>query len=611
MPFPAPDKGNGCKNQFIIVHKHINALQEECTLFNRDVSRRLDHCESATHDLSGRLLGGLGDMNTKLSELMIDDMFVKTLQWGVESTRSNLEEFKKVYTSFREKAFAPLLGNVDANNLCVNELVKDVTSTRGDVRSLTQKVQKLNQTLSLLEKGTGSGSPKLRPDLSSSQTKSLGSDDSCLEGVNPRSQRRGSLGTDRTDASHNITQTIDTLRDSISNLEIRVTHVETQCRQSVAQVESASDDVCCSACARVADGLSMNIRNVNTLYNALLSTGLLTDKVSGDLITNFRDGRQVVGPLFSTPSEPKGKNGIISFASPINVHPRGSSMGANKTIGNLRVDETLSETNDMGVNKKVYKEQLKLIPVFNGEDTSKFRPWIKRIEKSVNSGFYNPHRVCHLKAEGAIESFISKHLHEDWDSLKAKLRTRFSDLCTTQDCVKAVRGCKQGKQPMISYIDEFEELIAGMDSGQGYIQNFVDGLSDLHIKNIILVWWNEGSIRTISEAFDLAMEKETSYSNLVGSGDELLLMTSTGASDVIVQRISAAVCENMKKGHEGEYDLSCGFDLIPANFLKNHQYGSQGNFPPSNNTRSNNDTSSGNNKHFIDDFPSGNNARFK
>ena len=93
VTFPAPDNENGCKNQFIIVHKHIDALEEECTLFNHDVGRRLDHCESATHDLSGRLLGGLSDMNTKFSKLTIDDMFVKTLQQGVESTRSNLEEF--------------------------------------------------------------------------------------------------------------------------------------------------------------------------------------------------------------------------------------------------------------------------------------------------------------------------------------------------------------------------------------------------------------------------------------------------------------------------------------------------------------------------------------
>ena len=150
-----------------------------------------------------------------------------------------------------------------------------------------KKVHKMSQTLSLLEKGTDSGFSKLKPDVSSPQTKMLGFDDSCLEGECPRSQRQGSFGTDGTDASHNITQTIDTLRESISNLETRMTHVETQCRQSVAQVENTSDDVCCSACVRVADGLSLNIQNVNTLYNALLSASLLTDKVSGDLITNF------------------------------------------------------------------------------------------------------------------------------------------------------------------------------------------------------------------------------------------------------------------------------------------------------------------------------------
>ena len=36
--------------------------------------------------------------------------------------QTDLEEFKNVYSSFREKAFTPLLGNVDANNLCLNEL---------------------------------------------------------------------------------------------------------------------------------------------------------------------------------------------------------------------------------------------------------------------------------------------------------------------------------------------------------------------------------------------------------------------------------------------------------------------------------------------------------
>ena len=255
------------------------------------------------------------------------------------------------------------------------------------------------------------------------------------------------------------------------------------------------DDVCCDACMRVADSLTMNTKNINTLYTALVSEGLLTEKMGENLITNFQNGRQIVETLFSTPASGiKGKNGVISLASPVGMPTCSTLINPMKNIGDLKVNETLNETNDMGVNRKVYEEQLKLIPVFNGEDTSKFRCWIKSIEKSVNSGFYNPHRICHMKAEGAIESFISKHLHEDWNSLKAKLRTHFSDLHTTQDCVKAVCGCKQGTHPMTSYIDEFEELIAGMDGSQTYIQSFVDGLHDLRIKNIILVQWNEGSL---------------------------------------------------------------------------------------------------------------------
>ena len=43
---------------------------------------------------------------------------------------------------FMKKLFTPLLGNVDANNLCLNELGKDVTTIQEDVQSLTLKVHK-------------------------------------------------------------------------------------------------------------------------------------------------------------------------------------------------------------------------------------------------------------------------------------------------------------------------------------------------------------------------------------------------------------------------------------------------------------------------------------
>ena len=68
-------------------------------------------------------------------------------------------------------------------------------SMKGDVQSLTQKVHKMSQTLLLLEKGTDSGFPKLQPNVSSSQIKRLGFDDSCQEGERSRSQKTGfSLG---------------------------------------------------------------------------------------------------------------------------------------------------------------------------------------------------------------------------------------------------------------------------------------------------------------------------------------------------------------------------------------------------------------------------------
>ena len=77
-------------------------------------------------------------------------------------------------------------------------------SIKGDVWSLTQKIHKMSQTLSLLEKSMNPGFPKLKPDVSSPQAKMLGFDDSCQEGGCSGFQRWGSFGTDGTGASQNL-----------------------------------------------------------------------------------------------------------------------------------------------------------------------------------------------------------------------------------------------------------------------------------------------------------------------------------------------------------------------------------------------------------------------
>ena len=57
-----------------------------------------------------------------------------------------------MYTSFWEKAFTPLLGNVDANNLCLNEVRRDVMSVKDNICSLTQEVDNMSQMVSSYEK---------------------------------------------------------------------------------------------------------------------------------------------------------------------------------------------------------------------------------------------------------------------------------------------------------------------------------------------------------------------------------------------------------------------------------------------------------------------------
>ena len=81
----------------------------------------------------------------------------------------------------------------------------------------------------------------------------------------------------------------------------------------------------------------MNTKNINTLYTALVSEGLLTEKMGENLITNFQDGQQVVGPLFSTPASGiKGKNGVISFALPMGTHSHSALVNPMKQYWGLK-----------------------------------------------------------------------------------------------------------------------------------------------------------------------------------------------------------------------------------------------------------------------------------
>ena len=79
VTFSIPKNDRISHNQFIVVHKCVDALQEEFTQVNLDLKCHLSNCETVNDDLCNKLTIGLQGMDTKYSELLIDDMFLKKI----------------------------------------------------------------------------------------------------------------------------------------------------------------------------------------------------------------------------------------------------------------------------------------------------------------------------------------------------------------------------------------------------------------------------------------------------------------------------------------------------------------------------------------------------
>ena len=152
VTFLTPNTEKLSHDQFVVVHKHADALQDELGHSNDELSKHLKNCEHVTDELCNKLTVGFQNMDTKFAELYTDIVFVQDLQQNVKSIQKDLDEFRNVYTLFHENSFTPLLGNVDANNICLNELSKDVSSVQENVWSISQKVHKMSQAVYSIEK---------------------------------------------------------------------------------------------------------------------------------------------------------------------------------------------------------------------------------------------------------------------------------------------------------------------------------------------------------------------------------------------------------------------------------------------------------------------------
>ena len=80
VTFLTPNTEKLSHDQFVVVHKCVDALQDELGHSNKKLSKCLKNCEHVTDELCNKLTMGFQNMDTKLAELYIDDVFVQDLQ---------------------------------------------------------------------------------------------------------------------------------------------------------------------------------------------------------------------------------------------------------------------------------------------------------------------------------------------------------------------------------------------------------------------------------------------------------------------------------------------------------------------------------------------------
>ena len=233
------------------VHKHADALENELCNNNCELVRRIDACNNLNQELSERLMDGFQNIDTKIDGFLINDLWeavsgmsvtnqcVKDLQQCVGSIQECLSDFKSVYASFQENLFTPLLGNVDANSICLNQLTKDVVNVNEDVWAVSQRMHKMGQTISTLEKGLDFAKKK---DLTSLQ-KEFNSFKTRLSDFIRLSQQMGLFGphgqsdgddtqvSPKVDLYADLELRLSELQTLVGRLDGRTENVEVQCRQ--------------------------------------------------------------------------------------------------------------------------------------------------------------------------------------------------------------------------------------------------------------------------------------------------------------------------------------------------------------------------------------------
>ena len=528
--------------------QRYNLLDEKLSgVENRHEDERLN--------LAGRLETLSGHLRNALGQVHNDNETQQT--WNVE-TRERLRHVESTLEGVREQVSAtsrddtPLLGASDANRDALRDLNRKIQTIGTNLDKVNQKADNIRGDLNHQVNDTQQAISGFRSDVAAVNTiatdlqGSMNDLNTIRNSVNDLTVEQATLrrlDTDMTTVKRGVQDNTRQLDRHVNDLRLSVNTLRDQF--------STTHESCTTA--RL---LQDRVNTLNNEFRVFLRTlegqGVVPPGTSNDYTEPCMADTNMLAPDASTPNRhgllrtrtmppTPGLLGMSTGAQPQNnngaqggvaaVPPTGTHIDLEYDINDLRCNQTLDDLRMCsggvdtvappptanaanGANKKLFEECAKAIKIYDGADSTQFRPWIRSIEKATSCGIYSPHKVAHMKSIGALEKVVRQNMHRTWGDLKQVLQHRFSDLRTDQDTVRALASCRQGSGSVAAYIDEFTELVAGATSTASYIQQFIDGLSNRLVRNALVVTWRKGSTTTLNDIMDMASEKDKIYGDM-------------------------------------------------------------------------------------------------
>ena len=133
------------------------------------------------------------------------------------------------------------------------------------------------------------------------------------------------------------------------------------------------------------------------------------------------------------------------------------------------------------------QHHLNMAPSYDGKDTKQFYTWLDEVERlSIQYGMAKT-EVAQITSRGSVHKYIQELQLQNlgWDTIKVKLRERFSDCTSTAAAQNKLSLLKQDGNSMHEYIAHFSDLLGhaynakATDVGTNFLANqFIQGIDE-------------------------------------------------------------------------------------------------------------------------------------